>query len=947
MDSPRTLFKIGLRTKRRRFRFQPNNLRYSKYLCRQNLKKKKKKKKKKQNTEEPNDIKLTKLENSTFTTINSLIKSQLENSTQIKRLIVNKLTSNEQLQEKKTNVFLKFLEIRLKHLQNKKAFLDDDQNNQMGTTSGIGDLESNNNHNRITNNKMNGNDNQKERNKKINYVWDPRFTSSVPLQETLRDVNPGLVLNLYINCFSFFHENLCHSYDYPFKPLFESIINGRINSSLFRTISKNKSHFYNGYLVVDILDYRHRMSNRLAKPDLSSKSNQDQKNQQQDQKNQQQGIGNTDPNRMKIEIKHEPLNRSRANQQNPQQQQHPQQQNLQQPHSQQQKQLQHSIKRLEFEEQTDKKRKVLLSLDEETFSFVVAAMEYQEYSLLRKLETRLSRSGLNPKQQTPQNFGRTQKQLQRLARWGSEKQSRFQQQLLMIKSIPTCFESSIDILKIANYYYSNKYKTNYIRKKLLDSDNKLHHKKEIKNRLLKKILNLNYNLHKKKIVNLDYERINTIKIKLKKKEREKLKKRSNLKKKSKGKKKEKETKTGAGMEMGMGMEMEIEKEKEKEKEKEIVIEKEKESEPGLESDTFDETDTDTDMGTDTDNERNNGREKRKKERDKERKKRKSKRKKYSRFSRRAEMMDMIQPLNTETSGIEFVFKQKKKYKGLTIFRPLLSQRKKLISEQSFSEYIRRLTDPIGGSVNSNLQKFLIKRAKDTNKTIQNEKYTVYYKKKPFMIEQSYNKPSVFTEEQIEKMKQIKEIKMDDIGPRSHDKFSTHHSPLVQIYSSVARPSIFLSVENTNESISNTLQSTTSVSDHTTIPIPNNGKLNNNNNNNNNDNHNFMNVNNTNNTNNANTNNNNQMNKGKNIIGEHNIIDRQIFSYVKPEKNEKAIIKLRVDPESGIHEIDVTFKIGNKGITKTKTTGERVQTKTIFHHYHQFMEKNGWRQENMK
>ncbi|KAJ6249930.1 phd zinc finger-containing protein-related [Anaeramoeba flamelloides] len=917
MDSPRPLFKIGFGTHRKNCRFQPNGLRYTKYLCKQDLKTKKAKKQKNEE-QSSQDTKLTKLENSTFPTISTLIKSQLENSTQIKRLIVNKQpfqNAQQQPHEEKTNVFLKFLELRLRHLQNRKTkinnhknSLGDDQNNSMNKIKTIGNLES---HNKNNANKSSINNTQ-ENNKKINYRWDPRFTSSVPLSETLKNVNPGLVLNLYINCFSFFHENLCHSYDYPFKPLFESIINGRINNHLFRTIRKNKSKFYNGYLVVDIVDYRHRMSNRLAKPDIAGKimnetqdKNQQQPQQpqqqqpQQQQQQQQQQTSLSMASQMNREIKHEPLNRSTAKQ--------PNQQIHQQP--------QHSIKRLQFDERTDKKRKVLLSLDEETFRIVVASMEFQEYSFLRNIEARLSRSRLNPKQQNQQNFGRTQKQLQRLARWGSEKQSIFQQKLLLVRSPPTCFESSIDIFKIANYYYYTKFKTNYSRKKILDPDHEFHHKKEIINqhKLIKKISNLNYHQHQKKILNLDYEKINLIKFKLKKKEREKLRKKQERKYQGKGNE----------MEAEMEMEMETEMKMEIEKKKELKLEPESESESDICSGN--DTDTDRDFYSETEDEQN--------QEMKQKRKKKRKRKKHTRFSRRVAMMEMIEPLNTKTSGIGFIFKPKKKYKGLTIFRPLLSQRKKLISEQSFSEYIRRLTDPIGGSVNSNLQKFLIKRAKDTNKTLQNEKYTVYYKKNPFMIEQCHSQASIFTEEQIEKMKQIKEIEMGDIRTRANDAFhSHHHSPLVQIYSSVARPSIYLSVESNSQSMDNTTQSRTSVSDHATIPMPNNGKPD------------KSNIIGSVNSNSINKPNNNQINLGETALGENSIIDRQIFNYVKPEKNESATIKLRVDPESGIHEIDVTFKIGNKGITKTKTTGERVQTKNIFNHYHQFMKKNGWKQK---
>ncbi|KAJ6251783.1 hypothetical protein M0813_01553 [Anaeramoeba flamelloides] len=257
---------------------------------------------------------------------------------------------------------------------------------------------------------------------------------------------------------------------------------------------------------------------------------------------------------------------------------------------------------------------------------------------------------------------------------------------------------------------------------------------------------------------------------------------------------------------------------------------------------------------------------------------------------------------------------------------------------------------MGGSVNSTLQKFLHKRSKDTNKQLQNEKYTVYYKKNPFLIEQCHNKASTFTEEQIKKMKQIEEIEMEDIGTRSNDNFhSHHHSPLVQVFSSVARPSIYLSFENSSESSSNASQSTTSVSDHATIPMPNNVGLITNGEKKKND-PNFIQHNKKRNNrvqNKTNLNNSSQTNNDQITLAVNNIIDRQIFRYFKPGKNEKAVIKLRVDPQSGIHEIDVTFKIGNKGITKTKTTGERVQTKTIFQQYHQFMEKNGWKTENFK
>ncbi|KAJ3440205.1 chascon isoform d-related [Anaeramoeba flamelloides] len=917
--------------------------------------------------EEPSDIKLTKLENTTFASVSSLVKSQLENSAPIQLKRSSQPITNDPPKDEKTNLILRFLDLRLKQLPNKnnnknKNTFDNEQNQLMGNTNSIGNLESNNS-------------NTQDNNKKIRYGWDPRFTSSVPMTDTLQNVNPGLVLNLYINCFSFFHENVCHSYDPQFKPLFESIINGRINDHLFHTIRKNKSKFYNGYLVVDILDYRNRMSNRLAKPDVSTKIIKDpnlqqqpqQQQQQQPQQQSQQQMSNNNSNRMKLEIKQEPSNRSRQSQQ----QLNPKDKFQQQP-----QRLQKTVKEIEFNERTDKKRKVLLSLDEESFRIEVTTMQYQEYSLLVQKErfkqkNRMLKLGINQKQQiqqAQQHFERIKKQLQILARWGSEKQTRFQQKLLLVRSNPTCFDSSIDILKIANYYFNNKHKTNYLGNKNLDVDSKFHHNKELNNKkLLKKILDLNYNQHKKKIRNLDYGRISFGKFKLKKKELEKEKKKLKRLEKTEKRKTEKEKENGDEKEKEM--EIEIEKETDSEEDssekkgKESHLERRTESESETESESGSGsgsgTESESESESDVDKEKEIYMDIEKQKTRKKRNKKKRKRKKNTRFSRSGAMMDMIQPLNTETSGIEFIFKPKKKYKGLTIFRHLLSQRKKLISEQSFSEYIRRLIEPMGGSVNSNLQKFLIKRAKDTNKTIQNEKYTVYYKKNPFLIEQCHNKPSVFTEEQIGKMKQIEEIEMHDIRTRSYDNFSSHHhSPLVQIYSSVARPSIFLSVENPNESISNTSQSTTSVSDHATIPIPSNVRSLNSNKANKDSNYNQQNLNsninasqnniNLNNSNQTNSSNiNNQINNRETIIGENNIIDRQIFRYIKPEKNERAIIKLRVDPESGIHEIDVTFKIGNKEITKTKTTGERVQTKSIFHHYHEFMKKNGWKTENIK
>ncbi|KAJ3433660.1 nipped-b-like protein delangin scc2-related [Anaeramoeba flamelloides] len=479
------------------------------------------------------------------------------------------------------------------------------------------------------------------------------------------------------------------------------------------------------------------MSNRLAKPDVSTKIIKDpnfqqqqqpqrQQQQQPQQQQSQQQMNNNNPNGMMLGIKQEPSNRSQQNKQHP----NPKGKFQQQPQH-----LQKTPNEIEFNERTDKKRKVLLSLDEESFGNELPKMQILEYSLLLQKERikqkkRMLKQGTNQKQQTQkaqQDFERIKKYLQIEARWGTEKQKRFQKKLLLVRSNPTCFGSSIDILKIANYYFNNKHKTNYLGNKNLGVDSKFHHNKELnKKKLLKKILNLNYNQNKKAIRNLDDGKNHMSEFKSKKKKQEKekeLKKLKRLKKKLK-------------IETGNEKEMEIELEKE--------TETDSETETYSEGDSFSKktksvhlnstSESETESGTDTEKESETGMDIEKQKTQKKRDQKKRKRKKNTRFSRRGAMVNMIQPLNTETSGIEFIFKPKKKYKGLTIFQNLLSKRKKLISEQSFSEYIRRLIEPKEGSVNSNLQKFLIKRAKDTNKTIQNEKYTVYYKKNPFLIE---------------------------------------------------------------------------------------------------------------------------------------------------------------------------------------------------------------------
>ncbi|KAJ3436813.1 zinc finger cchc domain-containing protein [Anaeramoeba flamelloides] len=592
MEQTDPLFKIEFPSQRKYCRFRPNNLQSSKYLCKQKQKKSKKKKQK----EQPSDTKLTKLENLTFPTISSLIRSQLENSTPIRIKRNSQTPTSNPPTEKKTNIILKFLDLRLKHLQNKKTnnnnnnnntFFGNEENSQMEKDNNVESLLNDNNNS--NSNRLNGGTNTKESNKKQNYVWDPRFTSSVPLQDILRNVNPGLVLNLYINCFSFFHEPLS-PYDPQFKPLFESIINGRIDTNLFRTIRKNKSKFYNGYLVVDILDYRNRMSNRFAKPDIAGKimkepdlqqNQQQQQSQSQSQKSQKQTssthANNNNPNTTNLEIKQEPLDRSLQNKQNLNLQGQPQH-------------LRRSIKKLEFDEQTDKKRKVLLSLDEETFKIVVVTMEYLEYSLLLQKEkiqqkNRMLKLGLNPNQQTQQaqqHFERVKKQLQRLVRWGSEKQTRFQQKLLLVRSFPTCFGSSIDIFKIANHYFNNKHKQNYIQNKFHGMNSKFHHSQEINKKLIKKILN--YNQHKKKIGDLVDEKKHMCKLKFKKKKKKEKKQSSRLKNK----------KTSSEM----GMKLEIETFNKADRDRDTDTGTDTNSDTG--TDTNSDTDTDTNSDTDAD-----------------------------------------------------------------------------------------------------------------------------------------------------------------------------------------------------------------------------------------------------------------------------------------------------------------------------------------------------------
>ncbi|KAJ6232327.1 creb/atf bzip transcription factor [Anaeramoeba flamelloides] len=812
-----------------------------------------------------------------------------------------------------------------KNDNNNKIYFNKNNSNNNQNDNNKNNKNNNNNNNNNSNN--NNNDNKNETKKKSKF--DSRFFGSVASYECLDKIKPGLILNVYINCFSFNDENCCQSYDLQYKSLFESIIQGRINTDLYNTIKENECKFFDGYLVLEIHDYRHRMSSLLAKPDNKSQTGkqnktvnkmsekksitnhiyqQNQQTQQQQQQQQQQNF------------QQKQFQQQRQQQQQQQQQQRRRRQQQQQINDQnffyQKQQLQEkkennsSMNESDLEEQrkqqlleglmfnpiTDKKRKILLLLDQETFFTEISELEklenfeetkkneaqYQNYDIPHSLQIRNSRNRMrssssysHPFDFNSNNFDNNNNNINnnnnnnninnnKNNKWGFEKKSKLEYKLLLLGKIPTCFDKSIDALKISNFYFCNKYNTNYLREKIHEINNLFHHptktnKKKINLKYLKSLnkkleknnktklrknkfrhINNNYNFHN--IFKKNYNNHNNI---------------MNIQKVKKKKPKKKKKKYSS-------------------------------------------------KNTRKYNNRNFKkihRKKKKKEKEKHSNQKKNILKKLtninSKFSqnfqkqvlKRNRMMDLIEPENSFTSGVEVMFKRKKKYIGITIYRPLVSQRKKLISEQTFYEYIRRLTDPIGGTINSNLQKFLEKKPQKKNNPNLQDIFSVYYKTSPFTIEK----------ENGEGEKNVKSNLGD--GNNYFNNNGNNNNSNNEKNSQFEKNKIMIEKMNKVKPIR--------INNNQTTPNQNNNK----------EKIDYL------------QNRNNQ---------KRFLIQKQEIVYVKPGKQEKAIMKIKLEPESGLFEIEIIFFISGKEIKKKIQTGDQVQTKKILTQYNYFMQQNGWK-----